>query len=60
MRAGSFTADRVRELIQEQAKALQESADLPGLGDARRLFTEVALGEPLADFLTIPGYELLD
>ncbi len=60
VRAGIFTADRVRELIDEQAKALAQSADLPRLGDARRLFTQVALAEPLADFLTVPGYELLD
>ncbi len=58
--AGVFTADRVRELIDEQAAALAHSADLPRLSDAERLFTSVALDEPLADFLTLPGYELLE
>ena len=58
--AGVFAKARVLELIEHQTRALAEVGDLPKLPEARRLFTEVALGEPLADFLTLPGYELLD
>jgi malate synthase len=58
--AGVFTADRVRELIDQQAAALAESGELPHLPQAKDLFTAVSLDIPLADFLTLPGYELLE
>jgi len=41
----------------EHAAALIAGAEAPA--DARELFEEVALGEELADFLTLPGYERL-
>ena len=51
VRHGETTRDRVRELGDRQL-----DRDAP----ARRLFDEVALGEEFVDFLTLPGYELLD
>ena len=58
--AGVFPATHVRELIEEQTQALAATGELPRLAEARMLFTEVALADPLVDFLTLPGYELLD
>jgi malate synthase len=58
--AGVFSADRVRTLIDEQAAVLGATGDLPRLAEAKKLFTSVALDVPLAEFLTLPGYELLD
>ena len=60
VQAGVFPAERVRQLIDEQAAALAEAGGLPRLDEAKVLFTDVALGVPLADFLTVPGYALLD
>lgn len=57
--AGVFTPERVRELIEEQAQLLADAGELPRLSEAKTLFTAVALDHPLADFLTLPGYELL-
>jgi malate synthase len=58
--AGVFTEERVRELIDEQAAVLAESGELAHLSQAKSLFTAVALESPLADFLTLPGYALLE
>ena len=60
VQAGVFPADRVRELIDEQAAALATTDVLERLDEAKALFTAVALDVPLADFLTLPGYDLLD
>ncbi len=49
VQAGHFTKERVREELDRSG-----SAD-----DAREVFEEVALGEELVDFLTIPAYERL-
>jgi malate synthase len=57
--AGVFTSERVLELIDQQFKLLADTEELPRLSEAKTLFTAVALGNPLADFLTLPGYELL-
>jgi malate synthase len=51
VRHGAVTADRVRELGDRELER-----DAP----ARRLFEQVALAEEFVDFLTLPGYELLD
>jgi malate synthase len=51
VRHGDVTADRIREL---------GDRELPTDAPARRLFEQVALGEEFVDFLTLPGYELLD
>jgi malate synthase len=58
--AGVFCEDRVRELIEQQAKLLADTGELPRLSEAKALFTAVALANPLADFLTLPGYGLLE
>ena len=58
--AGVFTSERVIELIDQQSKLLADLGELPRLSEAETLFTSVALGTPLADFLTLPGYELLE
>ena len=58
--AGVFTSERVIELIDQQSKLLADIGELPRLSEAKTLFTAVALNSPLADFLTLPGYELLD
>jgi malate synthase len=58
--AGVFSEDRVRELIEQQAKLLADTGELPRLSEAKALFTAVALSNPLADFLTLPGYGLLE
>ncbi len=60
VQAKVFPAEQVRELIDEQAKLLAETGELPRLAAAKALFTAVALDVPLADFLTLPGYELLE
>jgi malate synthase len=60
VQAGVFSADRVRELIDEQAATLEASGELPRISDAKALFTRVALDVPLAEFLTVPGYDLLE
>ena len=60
VRAGVFSQARVHELIEEQTAVLAATGDLPRLAEARTLFTEVALAEPLVDFLTLPGYDLLE
>lgn len=51
-----ITEERVRRLIDEECTAL----DIPHLGDARKVFEDVALGDHFPDFLTIPAYELID
>ncbi len=59
------TAELVRRLVSEELSSLRES-----LGDAAydagrwrqagALFEQVALDGDFADFLTVPGYALLD
>ena len=51
VRHGAVTPEQVRELGDRELEP-----DAP----ARRLFEQVALGEEFVDFLTLPGYELLD
>jgi malate synthase len=50
VKAGRFTAERVRE----------EVAQVEAGEAAKELFTEVALGDPFVEFLTLPAYERLD
>ena len=49
VRAGRFTPERVRAELEDV-----EAAD-----DAKALFSDVALGNPIVEFLTLPGYTLL-
>jgi malate synthase len=48
------TRELVERLIDEELATL---SGLPGLEPARALFTEVALADEFADFLTLPAYE---
>jgi malate synthase len=49
VQSGRFTPERVRE----------ELGRVDAADDAKELFAEVALGVPLVEFLTLPGYPLL-
>ncbi|MDP9443188.1 MAG: malate synthase A [Actinomycetota bacterium] len=56
------TRDLVRRVVDEEVAAIRErvGADAFGQGrwdDARALFTEMALSDDFADFLTLPAYE---
>jgi malate synthase len=64
---GAITADLVRELATEELERIRaeigddewfETHGRPR--ESRALFEQVALSEELAEFLTIPAYELLD
>ena len=48
------TADLVRQIVSDEVAGL---GDVPHLGEAQRLFAEVALADDYADFLTLPAYE---
>ena len=48
------TADLVRQIMAEEVADL---GDVPYLAEAQRLFSEVALADDYADFLTLPAYE---
>ena len=60
VQAGIFPVARVHELIEEQAQALAAAGELPRLAEARSCSPRSRLGEPLVDFLTLPGYDLLE
>jgi malate synthase len=51
---GEFTADRVREVIDEQ------SFEGGRFDEAREIFEQVALGDDFVEFLTLPAYEYID
>jgi malate synthase len=57
----TVTRDLVGRLIDEEMSAIKDQAgdgfDGGRWGDARSLFTEMALAEDFEDFLTIPAYE---
>ena len=56
-----ITTDMVETLIDQELAAIREQAeagfDAERYGQATALFTEVALADSFADFLTIPAYE---
>jgi malate synthase len=65
VRHGHFTREQVREVIDEELARLRaefgdEVFQRSRADEARELFEEVALGEDLAEFLTIPAYEHLE
>jgi len=65
VRHGHFTREQVREVIDEELARLRaefgdEVFERSRADEARELFEQVALGEELAEFLTIPAYERLD
>ena len=65
VRHGHFTREQVRGVIDDELARLRaefgdEVFERSRADEARELFEEVALGEELAEFLTIPAYERLD
>jgi malate synthase len=65
VRHGHFTREQVRGVIDEELARLRaefgdEVFERSRADEARELFEEVALGEELPEFLTIPAYERLD
>jgi len=56
-----ITSDMVEALIDQELTKIREQAgatfDAERYGQATALFTEVALADSFADFLTIPAYE---
>jgi malate synthase len=65
VRHGHFTREQVRDVIDDELARLRaefgdEVFERSRADEARELFEEVALGEELAEFLTIPAYERLD
>ena len=56
IRHGRFEREHVREVVEE------EVADFEGgrFAEARELFEQVALGDDLVEFLTVPAYEHID
>jgi malate synthase len=55
-----ITKDMVERLIDEELTKIRETApefDTQRYGQATALFTEVALADSFADFLTVPAYE---
>ena len=65
VRHGHFAREQVRGVIDEELARLRaefgdEVFEHSRAADARELFEEVALGEELPEFLTIPAYERLD
>jgi malate synthase len=57
----AVTRERVEQIIDEELTAIREQLgdafDAERFGQATALFTEVALADNYADFLTIPAYE---
>jgi malate synthase len=65
VRHGHFQREQVRSVIDEELARLRvefgdEVFERSRANEARELFEEVALGEELAEFLTIPAYERLE
>jgi malate synthase len=58
----TVTRDLVERVIEEEMAAIREAVGEDAFGsgrweDARALFTEMALADDFADFLTLPAYE---
>jgi malate synthase len=51
------TAELVRRVVAEEVAGIGE---IDRLGDARRLFEQVALADEFPEFLTLPAYALID
>ncbi|HKG37612.1 MAG TPA: malate synthase A [Conexibacter sp.] len=65
IRHGRFTREQVQAVLEEELAALREQVgeDVWQRGrpdEARAVLEQVALGEQLVDFLTLPAYELID
>lgn len=53
----AVTSGLVRGLLDDAEVAIRSEADVPEIDAARELFEEVALRDPLVEFLTFPAYE---
>jgi malate synthase len=65
VRHGHFTREQVREVIDEELARLRadfgdEVFERSRAAEARELFEQVALGDELEDFLTLPAYAYLE
>jgi malate synthase len=65
LRHGRFEREQVRGVIDQELGRLREAFgdevfERSRAGEARQLFEQVALGEELAEFLTVPAYEHLE
>jgi malate synthase len=53
----TVTRDRVERIIEEEMGAITGARPEGRWDEARALFTEMALSDEYADFLTLPAYE---
>jgi malate synthase len=65
VRHGHFTREQVRGVIDDELARLRAEFDdevfeRSRADEARELFEQVALGDELVEFLTIPAYEYLE
>jgi malate synthase len=61
VRHGRVDAEQVRSMAKEEVETLRGEQGAGGrVEEAAELFERVALGQDLAEFLTIPGYEMLE
>jgi malate synthase len=60
VRHGRVDAEHVRALAKEEVETLRSEEGWSRVEEAAELFEQVALGQELAEFLTLPAYELLD
>ena len=65
IRHGKFERDRARAVIDEELERLREEFGdevfaKSRAGDARAIFEQVALGDELPEFLTLPAYDHLE
>jgi malate synthase len=65
VRHGRFEREQVRQVLDEELARLRadlgdEAFEQSRADEAKALFEEVALGEELAEFLTVPAYERLE
>jgi malate synthase len=54
---GRAEQEQVLTVVREAADA---APDQPHLGEATKVFEQVALADDFVEFLTLPAYELLD
>jgi malate synthase len=65
IRHGRFEREHVRRVIDEELERLRETFgdeafERSRAAEARELFEQVALGDELEDFLTVPAYAYLE
>ncbi len=65
LRHGAVARQQVLDVIDEEMAAIRDALGDERMAagrfeDARKLFTDVAMGDPFTEFLTLPAYELLD